>query len=213
MRSRTMAGLACATLLAVAACSGDTSAGEPTTAQSESASAQADGLPKHGAPPVPAPLDISGITNDPCSALTEQQTDAFPGKLAETRVGETTLTGEGKSCSWIFHGDRYSLGGFSGGVVLPSPQYQGLSSLYKGKQRGAMDTFRSVGPIGGYPAVIYASGRSIGDGFCRLAVGLRDDTAYRVNTELSSNHPAEQDPCQVARKLAKFVVKNLKEGR
>lgn len=216
MRVRVLAGLGCAVLIFAAGCGGGSTAGEPSTVPKRPSSSQAgSGLPKYGAPAVTHPLDVSSIAQDPCKAVTKQQMEAFPGSLDRTRVSPTTATGEGKSCGWIFDsGGRYgTFGRISGGVVPPTPSYQGLTSIYEGRQDGSADTFRPVDSISGYPGVVYASGRDIGEGYCRLTVGLRNDTAYRITTGLDPDHPSYAKPCDAAKKLAGFVVQTLKEAQ
>lgn len=209
--SRALAPLACAAVLLATACGGtDSGTAKPIT-PSTGQNAD-DSAARHGAPPVPAPLDVSGIVQTPCKALTDKQVQTFPGTLEKTHITTSTGTGEAKACAWSFEGDRYSMGTISGGVVLPSAQYHGISSIYKSKQHGNLDAFREVGPIAGYPAVIYGSGRAPGDGWCRLAVGLRNDTAYRIEVGLLSQSPHSQKPCTDAKQLAKYIVTNLKDA-
>src|SRR5699024_4557097 len=160
---------------------------------------------KYGAPPVPEPLDVQGIINDPCNALTDEQLDNFPGTLDEDteKITTTTLSDKKTGCNWIFQGDRYSYGAIAGGVALPRDIYHGLSSIYRAAQKGKYDTFRPV-ETAGYPAAVNKNSDVGGE--CRLSVGLRNDTAYRITTGLSSDHPEYEHPCESAKKLASFVV-------
>src|SRR5699024_2230269 len=127
MRSRLITYMAFASMLILTACGG-TNAGEPSTSP-DSGSAEGSSAVKYGAPSVPAPLDVHGIVNDPCSALSKDQIDKFPGTLNKTDTSATTYQDDKKTtCSWIFKGDRYSYGTVGGGVVVPSATYHGLSS-------------------------------------------------------------------------------------
>lgn len=212
MRARLVSGLACVTLALATACSGGSVTGDPTTAEGSSARPQDNGLPKYGAPAVKNPLAVNSIKHAPCDALTSKQVKSFPGTLDRTEVFEDSPTSGADSCNWVFDGDRYGLGAVAGGLVLPSPTRHGLSMVYRAKQQGSTTTFRPLS-VKGYPAVIYASGRTIGDGTCRLSIGVRNDIAYRIETTLDSDHPAYETPCKTAKKMARFVVGNLKEAQ
>src|SRR5699024_3202716 len=183
--TRTIAGLVCSCLLVLSACS-STDTGEPSTPQ-RSGSTEPSSSPKHGAPSVPEPLDVHSIVADPCSALTKEQVGKFPGTLDKTDVSKTTYQDEKKTtCRWIFKGDRYSYGAVGGGVVLPSETYQGLSSIYKARQEGSYEVFQPL-ELAGYPAVINGSKAETSGGGCRVSVGLRNDTAYRITVLLSTS--------------------------
>jgi len=94
--------------------------------------------------------------------------------------------------------------------VLPSDEYHGLSSIYRAEQDGSYDTFRPF-EAAGYPAVINNESDMTDSGSCRISIGLRDDTAYRIDTLLDPEHPFYEQACTPAKKLASFVVKNLKD--
>lgn len=166
----------------------------------------------YGAPPVPSDLDVSKIVDDPCGALTKEQVDEFPGTLDDTDTAQAATSSEKKTaCNWNFRGDRYSYGGIIGGVVIPSDTHQGLRSLYKTQQLDSYDTFEPV-ELTGYPALIHGDDDTFTENECRLSVGLRDDTAYRITADPSSESPDYDEPCEAAKRLGKFVVQNLKEG-
>jgi len=204
-------------ILLIASCSGGHS-GEPnpttTTTSTESESADTDNSsPTHGAPSVPSPLDVRDIIDDPCSALTKQQTDSFPGTLDSTETAKTTLLSEKEtSCNWNFQGDRYSYGGFIAGVALPRDTFHGVSSIYEADEKDEYEVFEPV-KVAGYPAVINNETDNADSGDCRLSVGLRNDTAYRITADPSSESPDYDQPCEQAKKLAEFVVENLKEAQ
>lgn len=214
MRIRVLTGAACAAALLATACGGDTDAGEPTPGSSESDSEEASSTAKYGAPSVPEPLDATGIVDDPCGALTDRQLDEFHGTVDDsTHTTEATpLSDKKTACNWSFEGDRYSLGGFVAGVALPRDTFDGLSSSYRANQAGKYDTFDPF-EAADYPAVINNQTGSPGEGECTLSVGLRDDTVYQISTLLDTDHPNYDEPCKTGKKLASFVVQNLKEGK
>jgi len=206
-----MAALCSVVVILAAACSG-TRTGEPNAIESSPESSGASSVAKYGAPSVPESLDVKSIIDDACSALTEDQIAEFPGTLDKKRTSKTTLLSDKKtSCALTFQGGRYSYGTIGGGVALPRDTYHGISSIYKSNQQGSYETFRPV-EIADYPAVINSES-GVGQGECRLSVGLRDDTAYRISTLFSTEHPDYDEPCKIAEKFASFVVQNLKDGQ
>lgn len=210
MRSHIITGLTCGSLLILAACGG-TNAGEASPSQ-DSGSTAGSNSAKYGAPSVPAPLAVHSIVDDPCSVLPKEQIDEFPGTLNKTDTSATTYQDEKKTtCRWIFQGDRYSYGAVGGGVVLPSAIYHGISSIYKTEKKGKYEVFEPI-ELDGYPAVINGSEAETTEGACRVSVGLRDDTAYRITVLLDPSNPDYDEPCNSAKRLGKFVVKNLKEA-
>src|SRR5699024_341084 len=104
-----------------------------------------------------------------------------------------------------------SYGSVTGGVVLPSETYQGLSSIYKARQEGSYEVFQPL-ELAVYPAVINGSKAETSPGRCRVSVGLRHDTTYRITVLLSTSNPEHGQPCQSAKRLGRFVVKNLEEN-
>lgn len=211
-RTRILATLGCATVLLTATACGGSPSGQPTaTSNNAAATTPAAKWPKHGAPDIAQPLDVSSLTHNPCDAITDTQVESFPGTLDETQTSPTTAGGAGTACGWIFDGPRYSYGSISGGIVPPTPTHHGLSSIYDG--RDAAKVFRPIKSINGYPAVIYSGSGPIESGSCRMSVGLRNDTAYRIQTMLDADHPSYDKPCRMARKLAGYIVQNLKEAQ
>lgn len=211
VRQHLLVGFGCALVLLTTACGGGTSGKPSPTVSDPSATAPAPKWPKNGAPDIPNPLDVSTLTSNPCEVLTKQQVESFPGSLSEdTHSLPTTAGGAGKACSWIFTGKRYSIGAISGGIVPPTSTHHGLSSIYDGRE--SADVFRPI-TVHDYPAVIYSATGAIGSGACRMSVGLRNDTAYRIQTGLAGNHPSYEKPCRMAKKLAGYIVRNLKEAQ
>jgi len=216
MGARLISSVAIAAVVLLTSC-GSTDTGHPNSeiprpSSSSTAEVNTSSTAKYGAPPVPNPLDVQTIVENPCSALTKKQINKFPGTLEKSFKSETTRFSDKKtSCAWKFEGDRYSLGTIGGGVPLPHDRYHGISSIYKARGQNAYEVFRPV-EIAGYPAVINNQTDST-DGSCRLSVGLRNDTAYRITASPSSQSPDYDRPCEQAKKLASFVVQNLKEAQ
>jgi len=216
MRTRILPGVFCAVALLLASCS-DTDVGQPNSATSESSvsssgAGEATSTTAYGAPSVPEPLDVQKLINRPCSALSDKQINNFPGTLKNSFTAKTTRFSDKKtSCAWRFEGDRYSLGTVGGGVPLPRDRYQGISSIYKAHKQHAYEVFQPL-EIAGYPAAINNKTDN-NDGDCRLSVGLRNDTVYRITAAPSSQSPDYDQPCEQAKKLASFVVENLKKAQ
>src|SRR5699024_5890620 len=181
MQLRKFIALPCILTLLLASCN-NTNVGKPTpsasnTTESKSANKHGNDTASYGAPSVPEPLDVQGLISDPCSALTDKQSNYFPGKLDDTFTAETTrFSDKETSCAWTFKIDRRSLGTIGGGIPLPQERYKGISSIYKADQQDSYEQFEPL-DIAGYPAAINNQ-TDADDGDCRLSVGLRDDTAY-----------------------------------
>jgi hypothetical protein len=177
-------------------CGGSTS-GQPSPAPSSSP----------GAEPMLAPKVSQPLTNtapyvtDPCSALPTSEIEKVGGKVKGTSIAESIV---GKSCQWTFDG---STGNVSGGFYAGNKR--GLNSLYLENQAGRLSTFQPHAPVEGYPAVVYSAGDE-GTGSCALAVGVRDDLTYTVNTQLRTGNPALSDPCKMAEQIAAAEITRLK---
>lgn len=191
--------LAGAGALLLTACGGDSTGGQPTPAPAGSQPSEAMLAPK-----VSVPLtNTDQYEADPCSALPTSEVEKAGGKVKSTSVAQSIV---GKSCQWTFDGSggNVSAGFFSGNK-------RGLNSLYLENQAGRLTTFKPHASILGYPSVVYSKGDE-GTGSCALAVGVRDDLTYTVNTQLRSGSPAVADPCGMAEKLAAAEITRLKAG-
>ncbi|HEY2063843.1 MAG TPA: DUF3558 domain-containing protein [Amycolatopsis sp.] len=160
-----------------------------------------------GAEPMLAPKVAQPLTNtaayeaDPCSALPISEIEKVGGKVKGTSIAESIV---GKSCQWTFDG---STGNVSGGFY--SGNKLGLNSLYLENRDGHLSLFQPHAPVEGYPAVVYGAGDE-GKGSCALAVGVRDDLTYTVNTQLRTGNPALADPCKMAEQIAAAEITRLK---
>ncbi len=178
----------------------DQKSGSPIPAPSPAtASTQ---LPRDGAPAVPEPIkNTAGAETDPCTAVKTSQIEELGGKVEKTVTDDGAL---GKNCGWIFEEGPSNV---NAGLVVGNKE--GLSSLYAKKAHGDFVTFKPIDPIEGYPAVIYGTtgGR---EGFCNLAVGLRDDLVYTIVPQLYAGNPMLSDPCGLAARVAAAAIKNFK---
>ncbi len=199
-RSTPFLSVAAAAVVILAGGCTDQKAGDPTPAPSPAPSSGQ--LPANGAPAVSEPIkNTSAAESDPCSAVTAAQIEEIGGKVEKTVTDDGAL---GKNCGWIFEEGPSNV---NAGVVVGNKE--GLSGLYAKKAQGEFATFKAVGPIEGHPAVVYGTteGR---EGFCTLAVGLRDDLVYTVIPQLYTGNPLVADPCGMATKVAAAAIKNLK---
>lgn len=209
LRASTAATLSCILVLSATACGSEADgAASAVPASNGAPGTKGSRLPKYGAPAIADPLKFSPIVDDPCSALTQSQVESFAGEFSDTAINE--VKSETKYCNWHFDDPStgYGLGVVGGGVNVEDGAH-GLTTLYAQERKGFLTTFKPVGDIAGYPAVIYAAGGER-EGKCFMAVGLSDKRAYIASASLDPDHPKRGSPCSVAKKLARYVVQNLK---
>lgn len=182
--------------LVVAGC-GSSTAGQPTPAAPSSPAGDPMLAPK-----VDHPLTVTkAFEDDPCSALPTSEVEKAAGKVKGTAIAQSVV---GKSCQWNFADNT---GNVSGGFF--SGNKRGLNSLYLENQAGRLSTFAPHSPVEGYPAVVYSAGDE-GPGSCILAVGVRDELTYTVNTQLRTGNPYLTDPCKMAEQVAAAEITRLK---
>lgn len=193
----------------LAAACGAEPPGVPEPAASTSSSGAASALPKHGAPDVQHPLDTSGVASDACSALTSKQIESFAGEFEEKK--HFIVDAKSHNCQWIFteSGTYYPLADLIGGLNLEDSS-NGLSTIYLHHTNGDLGTFKPL-QVEGYPAVIYSNGEQR-SGRCVLAVGVSNKVAYVADVSTFEAHPKFDQPCELAKKFAGYVVQNLKDG-
>lgn len=208
MRRSLTAGVIMVALVACleGACKGNvTGAAQPT--DFALSSGDRDGLPKHGAPAVENPLDTSTIAADPCSALNREQLRSFVGELNK----EKSIIVDAKSpkCHWIFDetDSFFQVGDIIGGLNMEDGA-NGLTTIYTLHKSGNLSTFRPL-RIEGYPAVVYSRVEQR-DGRCVLAVGVSNKLVYVVDISTFKGHPKFNQPCDVSKKVAGYVIQNLK---
>jgi hypothetical protein len=200
MRPRTnlLTAMVCASLALVAACSSQT----PGQPNATTPAASSSGLPKDGAPAVASPItNRAAAESDPCSTISTSDVESIGGKVENNRVNDLAL---GKSCVWIF---AESKGTVSAGMVIGNKD--GLSGIYYQSTHGGLTTFKPLPAIDGYPAVIYANGGER-PYTCTLAVGVRDDLVYTINSQLRTGNPFYNDACGLNTKIAQVAIQRLK---
>lgn len=218
-RSRVVLGVTVAAGLALAGCSGSADGSaqpvhstQQTTAtgqNTESSGSQEtnlpgsseENLPQNGAPAVKKPLDASMLKDDLCDSITDKQAKQFSGEFVGSEMDDKGY------CTWTYDKDPFRLGFIGGKLGLDDNN--GLSAYYKSEQATKSDP---VDPVNGYPAVQYDLELET-EGNCAIVVGVRDDLTYRVLVGLEPEHPSYDEPCEVAREFAGFVVDNLKEAQ
>jgi hypothetical protein len=189
--SISFAALATAALLA--GC-GSKTGGTPTAPPSP-----ATGESSSPARKVPAALNTSSLLADACSALSDAQ-------LSTLGLGKGTprTTENGPTCAWTYSGDQGNRVDISPAV----PNKNGLSDIedLKGSNAYFDDT-----EIAGYPAVHTAVVDYRSEGQCGLFVGVTDQLAVQIFTQLDHG-PGATDPCPVADRVGAAMIETLKEG-
>ncbi len=190
------------------ACSAEDGQAEPQDAASSvpssaAASSQAaSDLPHSGAPAVDNPLPRSVLSGDPCQALTPEQVKAALGDNASTGKRQN-IDGLGPRCDW---NNTDALASFA--VTFQTEPGEGLSATYA-NAKPQMPVFNEVGPIEGFPAVVYK--KSDTDPMCTTMVGLSDEYAISVTGTLGVDAEEKgKDSCEPGQQVASWVVANLK---
>jgi len=151
------------------------------------------------APKVSSPLNPAPLLSDACSGLSASQVSSFGLKTGQPRTIET-----GTTCSW-----RYNDGTSNTVNISPLvPNKNGLSDLYDQKDSKA---YFEPTQIAGYPAVYTDIVDSRNRGRCSLYVGVTDQLAVFVFTQLDDGADVTK-PCPVADKIGAAMVQTLKKG-
>lgn len=164
-----------------------------------SSSGSAPAGPAGSAPKVSNPVNPASILADACAALSPAQLSTLG-----METGKPRTIGSGPTCSW-----DYADG--SGNTVNISPieaNKNGLSDLYDQK---AEQAYFEETTVSGYPAVYSDITDDRGRGECGLQIGVTDQLAVYVLTQLESGADVSK-PCPVADKVGAAMVQTLKEG-
>lgn len=212
MRTRSLLVTAAALALCagLSSCSDDEPDFQGTTpplpgGESSAAPPQA-GLPHSGAPAVAEPIaDTAAWEADPCTMISADQLKAAGLTKAVTPKRQDSATGVG--CTWEFDPDTVSI--FSASIGTKGGR-QGLSNVYQLNEQGSLEQFEVVPPIEGLPAAIASPKDETADGFCSVAVGLRDDLVFGVDMAADPSIEQGKDPCGWAVKLATSAVQTMK---
>ncbi|WP_275292778.1 DUF3558 domain-containing protein [Amycolatopsis sp. La24] len=198
--------LAPLTLFALASCSSTTpgqAVPAESTGQPTSRSTPADEVPGPGVPKVPNPIDITRFKQNPCAALTAEQTSGLLGDGA--RIVPDPKGAGGPGCGWFSQAQIV--------VLFPNVDKLGLTSVYRAKGN-AYPFFVPLAPVDGYPVVAYGTEdvrARLGE--CNVALGTSDRETIDVSITQSPAHKGEKDPCESAREVAEKVLGNLRGGR
>jgi hypothetical protein len=190
------AALAAAGVLS--ACSGSSGgAGSIPPATSGSSAASASSSGSQLAPSVPSPLPTDELLANPCTSLSADQVST----IGLTGSGTKRQDQAGPSCEW-----RSATS--ASNVVYISPltaNKNGLSDLYAGK---AKDKYFEPTTVDGYPAVYADVLDSRSDGDCSLWVGVTDQLAVSVSTQISTG-VNQSNPCPIVAKVATAMIQHL----
>jgi len=160
-------------------------------------------LPTDGAPTVPDPLDTTAFQQDPCRALT-------PDQSQELNVGSSGEPYEevlGNGCEWR---NTESKGRTKLAFLDRDPR--GLSALYRANKAGKWAYFEELPPIEGYPAIVRGIVDDRDRGSCTVVVGVSDEIAFATILELSPANVGKKDPCEVGAQVAGMALQNMKQG-
>jgi hypothetical protein len=160
-------------------------------------------LPTDGAPAVADPLDTSRFQQDPCGALTSDQSQ----KLNVGTSGKTYDGILGNACEWENAETRGRTA-----IVFLNEDPRGLSALYRANNAKKYAYFDELSPIEGYPAI----SRDIADdrpkGHCTVVVGTSDEIAFEAILQLSRANVGQKDACEVAAQVAGMALLTMKQG-
>jgi Protein of unknown function (DUF3558) len=185
-----------------------TSTGEPEPVANkpsamEPSSADVDALPD-GVPEVDTPLDTARFQQNPCLALTADQTR----QLNVGPSGEPVKTALGNACDWRNAETR----GFAE-IAFLEKSTRGLSAAYEANSDGKWAFFEELPTIEGYPAVAYGGVDSRDVGACSVLVGVSDQLVFESAVRLSEANIGQKDPCEVAVEVAGMALRTMKAGR
>ncbi|WP_216212141.1 DUF3558 domain-containing protein [Amycolatopsis aidingensis] len=202
LRSIRFGGAVAAALL-LAACGGETGGSPALSESGEETSAGSSQPPQSeqgAAPRVPEPLPVDGILADPCTALSDTQLS----QIGLTAPGTNRDTRTGPECVW-------KSATFQDNSVSISPMTandNGLDGIYANEPE---DEYFEPTTIGGYPAVYANVIDSRSDGDCVLWLGVTDQLAVSVITQIARG-PNETDPCPVNERVGEAMIEQLKRG-
>ncbi|SNR48693.1 Protein of unknown function [Haloechinothrix alba] len=191
----------------LAGCSEDTG-GDAEAEGPDCGHQQSADLPHSGAPAVGDPIkDTSEFEDDICSVLPEDHWDRLP---ADISGGESEVDHDiGPTCRW-----ETETGNEQFTTALLTTDGEGLSSSYANAQDDGAELFMELDPISGHPAIAVDLNDDREDGYCNVAVELRDVLSFYVG--LSTFVPESSfynDPCGAAHEIAAMAVETMKGAR
>jgi hypothetical protein len=194
-------------VLAVATGCTVTSEGTPRPTSSDSAntetSADSEALPSDGAPKVENPLDVSHFEENPCDALTSEDAK----ELNVPATGEQSGDAIGETCHWRNSQTRGFLS-----ITFLSGEKRGLSSVYREAKEVKFPYFESIDDVEGHPAAAYSTAEEKATIDCAVAVGVTDQLAFIAHVALSDANIGQKDPCEMAAKAARMMMRTMREA-
>ncbi|GAB1511867.1 DUF3558 domain-containing protein [Actinophytocola sp. KF-1] len=160
-------------------------------------------LPFAGAPEVDDPLETDRFQQDPCQALTADQTR----RLNLPPSGEPVDRPLGEACQWRNPDTRADTE-----VHFLDGNTQGLSAEYQANDNGEFAYFTELPPIEGYPAVANDVVDDRDAGRCTVVVGVSDEVTFEVPVQLSDANVGKRDPCDAAVQVAGMALETMKAG-
>jgi hypothetical protein len=192
------AGVALASLMLLAACTGDKPSDPTPTTATTRPSPPPD--PAREAPPVQNPLDAVAFEGEPCRSLTDAQQKLFGFDSAKIDHGL-----EGERCLFLKAKTKQATS-----VTFASKMTDGLSGRYSEHASGTWNYWEPT-VIDGYPAVAFStilSGQPGPDG-CNLGVGIKDSLYFWVTVDAHDGG----NGCAEARDVATAVLSTVKAAR
>ncbi|SFJ53195.1 DUF3558 domain-containing protein [Amycolatopsis sacchari] len=190
------AALAAAGVLS--ACSGGSGGGGSipplsSTPGSTAASSSAEQL----APAVANPLPTDALVSDPCSALSAEQVQ----NIGLSGPGTSEQSDAGPMCKW-----KSATSQFNAVFISPiTANKNGLNDIYANKPK---DKYFEPTTVSGYPAVYADILDSRANGDCSLWVGVTDQLAVSVSTQIGSGQN-KSNPCPVVERVATAMIQHL----
>jgi hypothetical protein len=190
-------GVALASVVAVAGCTGGSNAAEPSSSEPTSTTAPPTSL---DIPPVAQPLDVSTFAADPCALLDESQRQELGLPAASKEDDTGSSTGD-------LHADPESKDP-SNYLRLVIFADGGLADQYA--QCGTLDCSQwTTDTIGGYPVIRATDELTSKYGSCKLLLGVADDATVAV-VDVRIDTSADGPDCDRAERAAKMVLATLK---
>ena len=173
------------------------SAGTPSSAQSDDSSPQSSSVP--GAPKVANPIEnLEHFKKSPCDMLTDEQVSSL-GFSRETPEPDGR---EAWGCHWE---NPEKLESF--GIGLLKKQPLGIAGIYRNnRQFDSMYKYFEPIEISGYPGVFSDSYDGRASGACTLSVGVTDSQVFTITTQV------ETDACEFAKRVAGAAIESMRSG-
>lgn len=192
----------CASLVLLGACTSPTvGTASPSSSGPVVSPAPSEPLPNSGVPKVETPIDISHFKQAPCDSLTLSQVNELLGSGVTPKT-ELNAPG-GPSCS--IHPPQVTQAAVL--VIFNDIDDRGLAGVYQAQYK----FFLPLEPVDGYPAVAYGLiDERASRGGCQIAVGTSDKQTVDIGVTQSEENVGKKDPCEAARKVASYVLGNLR---